>query len=467
MDGEIVTVFGVQRSPWGFILFTGSIIAFGFTFLSVIGLVCIWTTRVRLHWFARAIVLYCVIASPSSIGGSDLLLAAMTQSACFFGVLGIVRCRETRIHLRFFLGDLLLAMTLFAMLVALLVAMPHAMWSSWKYLIPCGITFGFASLLAYRMDCLHATGWQQFGTAILFPPSAMMIASLSLVRSYRSRRLFGRPHGLRHDPRSVIAQCGSHLLEAVFILSLLVVSLLLLPVGAGKAVVSEADNPILQAAARFPGTIPTPDKASRDQLGTFVAKHQTVLKDVTHIAEHRRLTLPPPTAYDSRMRIDAMRKLRDAFTAKIRFDQSEGRVFDAAQTCIDMMRVGKAMALGGTLFDSLNGRHLEATGITLLNAIADQLDQTQCRTIASDLETIEEGCEQVETIIKRDAVWMSYPFSWRGAVFFRVLSATDNLPESTMNVYPIFRDHRAAMHSLTVRLRARSTPLAGTDESPE
>jgi hypothetical protein len=118
-----------------------------------------------------------------------------------------------------------------------------------------------------------------------------------------------------------------------------------------------------------------------------------------------------------------------------------------------MIRLGRTWPRRSPLMDYLLSRYLESDGIQRLDAIAKRLDPAQCRALAIALEAIEKHREPLEAVMERDLMWLSHPFPWRGAVFYRVLSPMDDLPERMVNCYRYYREDQYRMLSLISTLR--------------
>ena len=87
--------------------------------------------------------------------------------------------------------------------------------------------------------------------------------------------------------------------------------------------------------------------------------------------------------------MDALRTLERLLFAEGTLAEREGRTGDAANSYIDVIRLGQAAGRGGMMMDVLRGQAIEAAGLRGLAGLRGRLDVDQVRRLLPELIAID------------------------------------------------------------------------------
>jgi hypothetical protein len=87
--------------------------------------------------------------------------------------------------------------------------------------------------------------------------------------------------------------------------------------------------------------------------------------------------------------LSALKNIAFAFCAESQLAEMEQRPRDAANSCLDIIRLGIECRRGGALIDALMGIAIESMGTAQFQKIVSNLDAASCRELAAKLETID------------------------------------------------------------------------------
>jgi len=153
-----------------------------------------------------------------------------------------------------------------------------------------------------------------------------------------------------------------------------------------------------------------------------------------------------------------LKRLAQGLAAEGRLMELEGRLTDAADSYLTVIRLGGATSKGGLLIDSLVGIAIEAMGTSYLEKLALTLNAKQCRQAAAVLETCEAGREPMPTVLARERTWSRRAFrgfKWQIArlMTFKTLRQTEQRAVAKVNTL------QTRERVLLIRLAARAYEL--------
>lgn len=109
----------------------------------------------------------------------------------------------------------------------------------------------------------------------------------------------------------------------------------------------------------------------------------------------------------------AFRRLAQALTCEGKLAEKEDRFGDAANSYLDVVRMGNEVSHGGLLVDEMIGVAITSLGETELQEIVTNLDATTCRKTASTLETLAASRQTWAATLQQEEAWSRRVFGWR------------------------------------------------------
>ena len=91
-------------------------------------------------------------------------------------------------------------------------------------------------------------------------------------------------------------------------------------------------------------------------------------------------------------------------------DLLEGRTNAAARAWVDMILIGQTITRGGRKLEAFSGLAVEKVATASLRSMVPMLDASTCRSLAQDLERVEESRENAESILKTEEHWSRATF---------------------------------------------------------
>ena len=149
--------------------------------------------------------------------------------------------------------------------------------------------------------------------------------------------------------------------------------------------------------------------------------------------------------------------LAQAFAAEGRLAEWENRPNDAADSYLTAIRLGMATSNGGVIIDALVGVAIEAIGTVRLEKLALSLDASQCRRVASALESCETGLEPTTSVLEREKAWTRRAYGLKGQI--SRLFMLKSLRQMDKNALGRVNAQRARERTLLIQLAARAYEL--------
>jgi hypothetical protein len=111
-----------------------------------------------------------------------------------------------------------------------------------------------------------------------------------------------------------------------------------------------------------------------------------------------------------------LRRLGEAFAAEGRLAELENRPGAAADSYVDLMRLGAATGHGGILIDAMVGCAIESIGSTGLQKFVNQSDAKTCRETAAALETLDAVRPSWPDVLQQEDNWIRRTFGARSVL---------------------------------------------------
>jgi hypothetical protein len=153
-----------------------------------------------------------------------------------------------------------------------------------------------------------------------------------------------------------------------------------------------------------------------------------------------------------------LKRLALAFRAEGKLAETEKRPGDAANSGLDMVRLGIESSRGGVLIDALVGVAIEAMGTAELQKVVGNLDAKSCREAAQKLEALDAQKQSWEQIMAQEHYWSRKAFpqlQWRLASLINYSSTR----KAEARTEQKFRASQAKTRKLLIDLAARAYEL--------
>ena len=420
---------------------------------SVMGLGCVWAGLGKLHWFWRMAAILAIASLVLLIPAYELLIWFFAQGAVTIPPLLFFRHRNafqtsadrlapdenaqtTRRGLQWSLRGQLLSCALLSGVVAAAVQIPSEIWTSWVPLVLVGLLFGISALVGAWAAYTKWNIWLRLAAICLVPPSAITASWLGLLRT------------CQQGPKSAALRRGTVWLARmalatssllIFVPPAAVFCLLLhrTPIPAS----SELPDPngftdLLRATktlkkAYVDMVIAHPRKIASDNLPLetvpeeelrIMASASTEGLAIARAALNRDCEVPLDYAnYDARIKLLGLGTVRYALKLERELAEREGRTADAAQSCLDTIRLGYC-ARGGTTTDALIGSEFQGRAIERLRDISRGLTSRQCRDLAGKIYLLERTAEPPEIFEARELAAVDHSWRWQDRVSFRFVN---------------------------------------------
>ena len=147
---------------------------------------------------------------------------------------------------------------------------------------------------------------------------------------------------------------------------------------------------------------------ARDPLAALVTSNHDALAAVRVGLTHDSLV---PDDYSTNYTTDHLpdfatfKQLSQVFRAEGRLAELDGRTNDAAKIYLDGVRFGQDSSRGGVMLSRLVGIACETIAFNSLRPLNDQLDATNSRAVARELEKIDADEDPVEQTLQQEARW--------------------------------------------------------------
>lgn len=232
-----------------------------------------------------------------------------------------------------------------------------------------------------------------------------------------------------------------------------------------------APPPPLPASNAYPAlvqashaiVIPSDDfqKMNEQQLQAVVASNSAALQLVrSNLNEKIQVPLEYSVAFSSKHLADLARfkQIARAFLAEARLAQMEQRPADAANSCLDTIRLGVECPRGGFRIDALVGVAIESMGASELANLADSLDQKTCKEAAKILEDIEGQQQTWDQILRQEHYWQSRTFPGARSALVRLFTFRSTRASEAKGEQR-FKAEQTKIRKLMIELAARAYEL--------
>lgn len=202
-------------------------------------------------------------------------------------------------------------------------------------------------------------------------------------------------------------------------------------------------------------------KMNREQLQALVASNSAALQSIrSNLNGPIQVPLDYSINYSTKALTDlsGFKRIATAYLAESQLAQVENRPADAANSCLDTIRLGVKCSRGGLLIHALVGMAVESMGTSELAKFADNLDQKTCKNAAKELEGIEAQKQTWDEILKQEHYWSSRTFP--GARYLVVRLFTSRSTRATeARAEQKFKTDQANTRKLMIHLAARAYSL--------
>ena len=423
---------------------------------SVMGLGCVCAGLGTLHWFWRMAAILAIASLALLVPAYELLIWFFAQGAVTIPPLLVFRHRSachtlddgmppdenpqtTRGSMQWSLRGQLLSCALFSGVVAAAVQIPSEIWTSWVPLVLVGLLFGISALVGAWAAYTRWNIWLRLPAICLVPPSAIIASWLGLLGACRQGAKYA---SLRSRWVWLLRAALATFSLLVFVPPAAVFCLLLhrTPIPASSELPDPNGFADLVRAAK------TLEKAYRDM-------------EIAHPRKFASGSLPLETAPEEELRImtsvaaeglaiaraglnrrcqfsvsysnymsshEQLDNLLDLTPVRYALDverelaEKEGRAADAAQSCLDTIRLGYC-ARGGTTTEAFIGWGFQGRAIERLRDISSGLTSRQCRDLADRIYLLERTAEPPEFFEARELAAVDHSWRWQDRVSFRFL----------------------------------------------
>jgi len=423
------------------------------TVCTVTGLVAMWVTFGKPHWFLRVVVLGGVLSLTLAIPADEMLLILFTQSVAAVLTLLLfggarTRARTLTCQSRYENGafnpskpqcslqDLLLFTVVVASIAAVATHMPMTTWRAFPKLA----LLGFGCAICTVVGTWAALGRSRLSFRVivlcLIPPAALIAAWLALARAsgyvtVTSRRGnapandFARSVATK-SPNARLFKVACVLLTLFILLPpALVYCVLVTPIGFPPQIALPNPNgydDLVWAGEHLDGAmIPYDDAASEAELRRFVTQNSEAFA-TARVGLDRECCVP--IAYDASSikaeyeREAAVRDMGLAFIAEGRLAEMERKTVRAMRSYLDASRLSCAGARGGLLVNLLGGWAVEEIAMDRACRLRKSLTSEECRDLIPVLQAIDANREPVSEGFARERMWGRRTEPWRGRLSF-------------------------------------------------
>lgn len=157
------------------------------------------------------------------------------------------------------------------------------------------------------------------------------------------------------------------------------------------------------------------EKASADALHGYVEANRASLERTQAALKHESVVTLDFSSGGFTRHIDRtqnLRRLLRLLQATALLAEREGRAGDAAALYLDIIRLGPALARGGTIMDLYLGVACEGVGIRGMSRLHEQLDAAACRKTIAALLATDPLHEPLEPVFARDRTLAENSLGW-------------------------------------------------------
>ncbi len=156
----------------------------------------------------------------------------------------------------------------------------------------------------------------------------------------------------------------------------------------------------------------------RNELAALVASNRDALAAArVGMTRDSLVSDDDSTNFDARTKeLMSFKRFSQVFCAEGRLAELDGRTNDAAKIYLEGVRFGQDSSRGGVMLTRLVGIACETIAFNRLRPLNDQLDATNSRAVARELEKIDAGEDTVEQTLQQEARWARKTYGIRGQI---------------------------------------------------
>jgi hypothetical protein len=152
-----------------------------------------------------------------------------------------------------------------------------------------------------------------------------------------------------------------------------------------------------------------------------------------------------------------LRSLGAAFAAEGRLAELENRTGAAADSYVDVMRLGAATEHDGILIDAMVGCAIESLGSTGLQKFANQADAKTCRETATALEALDAVRPSWPDVLRQEDNWIRRTFGARSVLVEFVYHR--QMKRNGVKAQRVFQAEQLKARRLTIAFASRACEL--------
>jgi len=152
-----------------------------------------------------------------------------------------------------------------------------------------------------------------------------------------------------------------------------------------------------------------------------------------------------------------LRSLGAAFAAEARLAELENRTGAAADSYVNVMRLGAATEHDGILIDAMVGCAIESLGSTGLQKIANQADARTCRETAAALEALDAVRPSWSAVLQQEDNWIRRTFGARPVLVEFVYHR--QMKRNGVKAQRVFQAEQLKARRLTISFASRAYEL--------
>lgn len=219
---------------------------------------------------------------------------------------------------------------------------------------------------------------------------------------------------------------------------------------------------IIKGAQTIKVNPPDFSQLNDQQLQAFVRSNSVALQLIrSNLSEPVQVPVVYSIDYSASAHLSELSKLKSAayaFAAEAQLAQLQHRPVDAANSDLDIIRLGAKCSHGGLLIDGLVANAVENIGTSELRKLTGTLDGNTCKDAARQLEAIDAETDTWKQILRQEHYWGSKAFTSPGYLLARLLSF-NSTRKSEARARQKFEIARKNTRTLMIDLAARAYSL--------
>lgn len=216
-------------------------------------------------------------------------------------------------------------------------------------------------------------------------------------------------------------------------------------------------------------------KLNHDELVALVASNRDALAALRTGLTHESLVLDNYSATNGDVLLTdyaAFKKLSWIITGEGRVAEMEGRTNEAAKIYLEAAHFGQDSSRGGVMMARLVGIACENIALNYLRPLGNQLDATNSRAMARELEAIDATEDTPEQTLQQEARWARKTYGIRGQIVLLVTHKQQKVTRDSFTTKDqnLMRARRRTMLSFAAHayeLEKGKPPVTAADLVPD